>query len=279
MHKNRLLTPVAALVFLVFFIFWAVIAVKGLQGEHNIAETFSALYGLMALYGGVIGLSISKKWGGFRSLIGRSVMFISLGLLAQEVGQLTYSGYTYLAHVEIPYPSLGDIGYFGSVLLYIAAALSLIKALSTKSTRKLGLNRVWIALIPLALLSISYYTFLRGYQADFSHPLTVFLDFGYPLGQAFYISLGLLALALSFRYLGGIMKPVILFLIFALVLQYAADFTFLYQNNRGTWQTAGFNELMYLVAYFVMTLSLLRFLKVFSGLTQRSNDTDTEGAQ
>jgi hypothetical protein len=270
--KNKSLITLASLIFLFFLGYWIILAVKGLQGDHDEAETYSALYGLMALYGGVVGLRISKYWGGFKSLIGRAVMFMSLGLLAQEVGQLTYSGYTYLFHQEIPYPSLGDIGFFGSVILYILAAFSLIKALSTKSTRA-GKNKFWIALIPILLLSVSYYIFLKGYEFDFSNPVTIFLDFGYPLGQALYISLGLIALVLSRRYLGGVMKPVILFLLLALTVQYVADFTFLYQVSRETWQTAGSNELIYLIAYFVMTLGLIKFRTVFNKLSGNAGDS------
>ncbi len=269
MKKQRIQVGLATIVFLTFALFWVYLALHGLQGDSNQAETFSALYGLMALFGGLLGLVVSRKWGGAKSLIGRAVLFMALGLLAQEAGQLTYSAYTYIAHIEIPYPSLGDIFYFGSVVLYIIAALSLVKALSTKATLKSAKILPIVVIIPVALLVFSYHVFLRGYTVHFNHPITVFLDFGYPLGQAFYVSLGLLALVLSLRYLGGVMKPVILFLIFALFLQYLADFTFLYQVSRNTWKVAGLNEFSYLVAYFVMTLSLIEFSAVHDRLMHR----------
>lgn len=270
MNKNKLFTSLAVAIFLIFVGFWLYIAIRGIQGDGNIAEVFSATYGLMALFGGVIGLKVSQGWGGYRSLIGRSVLFMALGLLAQAAGQIVYSGYTYIAHTEIPYPSLGDIFYFASVLLYIIAAWSLVKALSTKSTLRSPKFIALLVIVPVIMLSISYYIFLRHHAANFHHPINVFLDFGYPLGQALYVSLGILAFVLSLKYLGGIMRPVILFLIFALVLQYLADFTFLYQTSRDTWKTAGFNELMYLVAYFVMTLSLIEFNKVHSKLLEKT---------
>lgn len=62
------------------------------------------------------------------------------------------------------------------------------------------------------------------------------------------------------------MKPVILFLIFALFAQYASDFTFLYSVSRDTWETAGMNEYMYLVTYFIMTLALLQLGGVINKL-------------
>ena len=267
MRQNKNFFIVATLIYLGFLGFWVALWQKNLQGDSDAAELFSATYGLMALFGGLVGLKVSRKWGGFKSLIGRSVIFISLGLLAQEVGQITYSMYTYLLNQEIPYPSLGDIGYFASVIFYILAAFSLIKALSAKATRKTKRNRTLVVFVPVVLLTVSYVVFLRGHSYDFSNPVAAILDFGYPMGQAFYISLALSAYLVSKKYLGGMMKPVISFLIFALVLQYAADFTFLYQVSRDTWQTAGINELMYLTAYYVMTLALLSFGSVFNKIS------------
>lgn len=259
MKKNILLIGTATALFAAFLTFWLVLGAKDLRGDSDQAELFSALYGSMALFGGIVGLSVSKRWGGFKSLIGRSVVFASLGLLAQVAGQVAYSAYTYLWHEEIPYPSYGDIGYFGSVILYILAAYSLVKALKTKKSLDKHINKTAIVAIPAGLLVFSYLVFLQDYEFDFSNPLVPLLDFGYPLGQAFYLSLGLLALLLSGRYLGGIMRSVILMFLCALLLQYVADFTFLYQVNNDTWETAGSNELVYLVSYYVMTLSLIRF--------------------
>lgn len=249
-----------------------------LRGDSHEAELFSALYGSMALFGGLIGLGISKRWGGAKSLIGKSVLFISLGLLAQAAGQITYSMYTYLLHQEIPYPSFGDFWYFGSVILYILAMLSLLKALNVKTGIRSHKNKLIVLLVPIALLSLSYYEFLRGYEFDFSNPLVVFLDFGYPFGQAIYVSLALLAYLLARPYLGGIMKPVISFLIAALVIQYVADFTFLYQVSKETWETGGTNELMYLIAYFVMTLSLIMFNSALNKISGGSKKEEEQEA-
>lgn len=268
MSQHDRLIRLATVIFTGFLLFWAILWVKGMQGGTDTAELFSALYGSMALFGGIVGLKVSKHWGGIKSKVGRSVLFMSLGLLSQEAGQIVYSLYTYLLHQEVPYPSWGDAGYFTSVVLYTLATLSLISALSTKTTRRSGVSKIAVVIVPSIILSISYVIFLKGYHFDFSHPLTIFLDFGYPLGQAFYISLALLAYIISKRYLGGAMKPVILLFLFALALQYASDFTFLYQVSRDTWKTAGFNELMYLLSYYVMTLSLVRFGKVLEVLSK-----------
>ena len=111
------------------------------------------------------------------------------------------------------------------------------------------------------MLIFSYFFFLRDYQFDWSNPLKIFLDFGYPLGQAIYVSIAILTYVLSKGVLGGVMKPKILFLVFALIIQYLADYNFLLQAANSTWQNGGYGDLIYLIAYLLMALSLLQ-LKV-----------------
>jgi hypothetical protein len=101
-------------------------------------------------------------------------------------------------------------------------------------------------------------------------PLVVFLDFGYPLGQAIYISLAVLTYLLSRSVLGGIMKMRILFILFALVIQYMSDYTFLYQASRGVWHAGGINDFLYITAYFIMALSLLQFESVYRTIKERN---------
>lgn len=62
------------------------------------------------------------------------------------------------------------------------------------------------------------------------------------------------------------MKSAILLVIFALVVQYISDFTFVYQSNRGTWLAGRINDLSYLTAYFLMTTAMIRFIVVYKKL-------------
>jgi hypothetical protein len=175
--KNKLITLIAATIYAVFVVFWAYIAVKGLQGNHSIAEIFSGLYGLMALFGGIFGLIVGRKFGGFKSYIGATVMFVSLGLLAQEAGQLTYSAYTQILKVEVPYPSWGDVGYFGSVILYIMAAFYAVKSVKTKVALSSAFNRILVIAVPVLLLVSSYAFFLKDYKYQAGHLLSTVLRF------------------------------------------------------------------------------------------------------
>jgi len=254
--RNDNLIKITCLIFL-FFTSWWVILQFPTPFHQNLNKFFGGLYGMMALFGAYWGYSISKSWGGVRSLMGKTILMFSVGLLAQEFGQLVYFYYIFFHNIQAPYPSIGDLGYFGSIPLYIAGVLFLAKASGVKVSLQSLRHKLLAIIIPLAILFASYVIFLNGYKIDVSHPLTTILDFGYPLGEAIYISLALLTYLLSRKILGGVMKKRILFILFALFVQYLSDFTFLYQAQKETWVAGGANDFLYLTAYFIMTVALL----------------------
>ncbi|MFH0773289.1 MAG: hypothetical protein V1922_03180 [bacterium] len=260
---------VAALLFLVYSAWWI-----SLQYSHLVAnpafDYFASTYCLMALWGGIWGIYIAQKWGGWKSLMGRAILFFSFGLFAQAFGQICYSYYVMVLHIEVPYPSIGDLGYFGSIPLYTIGISLLAQASGISLSLKSFQSKIQAIVIPILLLVGSYYIFLRNYTFDWTHPLTIFLDFGYPLGQSVYIAIALLAFLLSRKMLGGRMKKRVIFIMIALFIQFCADFVFLYQANNGEWLAAGINDFMYFVGYYIMTLGLLQLNTVYEELRKRA---------
>ena len=231
----------------------------------NLHEKYvwGSLYQTIAFIAGVYGLIQSRKWGGFKSLLGKSIILFSLGLLFQCIGQTVYSYYNLVAQIEAPYPSLGDVGYFGSVILYIGAVLTLARVAGAHISFKSFAGKLQTIILPLIILFGSYYIFLQGYQFDFAQKIKIFLDLGYPLGQAFYVSVALLTLVLSRNVLGGIFQKPIQFFLLALIIQYVSDFNFLFHANNGTWYVGGFGDFMYMTSYFIMGLAIIQISKVF----------------
>lgn len=270
LFKKDWKSPVVIILFIVLSIWW--LFNNFVTGNENVSYDgffdFGEFYGYVAILGAVWGVRIANKWGGFKSVMGKAMMMFSFGLLAQEFGQLSYAWYNDIYKVPGPYPSLGDVGYFGSILLYISGVLFLAQASGVKIKLQTFGSRLRAVVIPVALLAVSYFMFLKGYEFEWSQPLKIFLDFGYPFGQAIYISLAILTYLLTRGVLGGLMKSKILFILFALSVQFMSDYTFLYQSSRGIWQVGGLNDYMYLVAYFVMTLALLQFESVYKKLNQ-----------
>lgn len=264
-----------------FFAWWAYNYLALEAGDRSL-ELYSDTYWVVALVGAVYGLLVAKQWGGLKSVFGRALILFSLGLFAQVFGQVVYSYYALVQGVEAPYPSIGDIGYFGSVLLYIAALFVLFRAIGARFRSANFLQKAIAVIAPFALLTMSYKVFLNGYERCYedeelletvcASPIQTLLDFGYPLGQAFYVAVALLAFILSFKLLGGIMKNKILLLLFALLIQYLADFTFLYRFSREEYYAGGPTDLIYQTAYLLMTIALLRIGSVARSLTLKKDD-------
>ena len=255
------LTAMTAFLFIVLTIWWACIFFFPVSEKTKLI--WAASYQLIALWGGILGLVVvSRLWGGMKSIMGRAVIYFSLGLLFQVIGQSVFSFYTTILQVDIPYPSLADIGFFGSIPFYIYGIVLLGKAAKVSISLKSFENKIQALVIPLVVILISYASFLKNYEIDFSNKIRIFLDFGYPIGQAIYISIAILVYIFSKKTLGGIMKDKIFLILGALAVQYAADYNFLYQNLNGTWVNGGYGDYIYLVSYFLMALALMRLVDI-----------------
>jgi hypothetical protein len=267
--KREWSAKVAVIFLIIYSLWWVYFHIPGVSNNYQ-SDYFTVTYGLMAAWGSFWGFSIARKWGGFKSIMGKAIIMFSLGLASQEFGQLAYSYYIYIRHVAVPYPSVGDIGFFGTILFYVIGIILLAKAAGVKIGLRTLINKIQALVIPLIMLIGGYELFLHGYVFDWKAPLKVFLDFAYPLGDAIYVSLAVLTYLLSRAVLGGTMKNKILFLLLALIAQFITDYSFLYQTSRGTWQISGLNDFMYFVSYFLMALSLIQLKTVLDKVKETS---------
>jgi hypothetical protein len=261
-------------VFITFSLFWIVLQLGILDGKtifgHSYFTFFGIIYGIMALWGGICGFYVAQGWGFTKSIMGKAIVMFSVGLFAQEFGQISLSFIDYVLNIPGAYPSIGDIGFFGTIPLYIVGILFLAKASGVKIGLRSFVNKIQAVVIPLVALLIGINLFLQNYSFDWTNPIKVFLDFAYPLGDAIYVSLAILTYLLSRKVLGGTMRGKILFILFALVVQFLTDYTFLYQSSRGTWQVGGINDYMYLLSYFLMTMGLIQFKTALDKLKEVS---------
>lgn len=267
--KNKLIYIFPVVVFSFFTLWWAYLQALNLDSTRDLRQLWGATYQILALYGGFVGLFIAQKWGGFKSLVGKIILAFSIGLLLQVFGQ-SYSSY-YVFHYDVespPYPALGDIGFFGSVIAYIYGVMLLSRVSGVRNKMKTAKNKILAVLIPVVTIVLSYSYFLRGYEFDWSQKILIFLDFGYPLAQAFYVSVAILALIMSKNILGGVMRKPILFLIFGLLFQYFSDAFFLYEAHKGTWYVGNINDYLYCSSYFIMTLAIISIGKAFDAIQE-----------
>ncbi len=258
-HKFIIIPTILFIFFTGWFLYLHVVHA---DPESTSAQVWAASYQIVALVGAFYGLYYSRIWGGWKSVLGRANIMFAIGLFLQAFGQSVFSYFFYIG-VEAPYPSLADAGFFGSIFFYIYAIVLLSRAMGVHDSLKSFSKKVVYLLLPIALLIMTYVLFLKDYSVDPSSPLTTFLDFGYPIGQVIYVALAVSAYISSRNFLGGVMrKPIVLF-IAALVVQYVADFVFLLQTSNGTYTGSQNVDYIYFLAYFLMTISLIRLGSVF----------------
>lgn len=247
------------LILYIFFVSWWIrLNFAGLPQPE--AFYFDALYGLIPLLGGLYAIFVvSKIWGGYRSIIGKGIIFIAIGLLAQAFGLEVWTYYNLVLKVELPYPSLADVGYFALIPFYTLGALQFAKAAGGKYWIKTAHGKVFAILIPFIMLLVAYGVFVKNIGFSFEDPIKTFFDFGYPLGEIIPVSIAMFTLSLSKKLLGGKMKTRILYLIFAFFFQFLTEYTFLYLTGINMLQNGGLSDILYLTSYMIISMALISF--------------------
>lgn len=245
---------ISLVLFVAFALWWLYIFMTGVV-DAPINHWYGLVYGSYALWGSWWGFRTAKLWGGRKSLMGKVVLGLSLGLLAQGFGQYSYWYMNSVLGIEIPYPSIPDLGFFGTIPFYIYASWHLAKASGIRVSLKTWFNQIHALLIPVLMVGGMYLLLLRDYKYDWSTPFRIFFDFGYPIGDAIFVSIAILTFSLTKNVLGGVMKQRVWLLLAAFVAQFMSEAFYLLLYDfyfPGSWI-----DLSYLIAYFLMTLGLL----------------------
>ncbi|EKE00273.1 MAG: hypothetical protein ACD_22C00062G0008 [uncultured bacterium] len=259
MGKRTFFFGITLLISIFYLIWWVLLFFLVPTHDSSLNNYFADSYGVIAGLGGLAGLVISLKWGFLKSYVGRSISFLSLGLLSQFLGQLSYSVLFYVYGLENAYPSFGEIFYLSSIPLYIAGIWNIANASGFKVSLNSYKNKFLAIIVPFVLLIASYFLFLRGSDLTGLPFIEIVLVYFYPIGQALFVSLAMLTYYLTKDVLGGVMRKRVVFILFALLFQYFADSLFLHENNTGIWYAGGLSDLMFVVSYSLMAFGLLHF--------------------
>jgi hypothetical protein len=248
----------AIAIFAIFLGWWGVLYLKYNGNTELInTEAWPDVYNLMAVWGVWWGFKALKLWS-LKTAMGKATALFTAGLFLQILGQIIFSIYFNFFGVEVPYPSFADIPYLGSPILYLFALIMLGKAWGvTYDLRKAhGLYLTLLFSIGILLFSGFAIGLGQNYTFDWATPLRIVLDFAYPLVESLYLIV-FLHIYLN-KDSSRFFAKVLLFVGAALALQYAADTLFTYLAANDLWNGGSPNELIYLAAYFVMALALIR---------------------
>ena len=151
----------------------------------------------------------SRIWNGLKSYVGKGVFYISFGLFAWGSGSMVWSYYNFFMDIPAPYPSLADLGFAPSVFFYGLGAIYLSKATGAKFGFRNKYAKVYVVVISLFILSMSYYALITVARngvlvSSNENLLKIILDIAYPLGDVLSLTIAAIISGLSFNYMGEI---------------------------------------------------------------------------
>lgn len=227
----------------------------------------NSLYGVLFLgfipvVGGIYGLLIAQRWGSFKSAVGRAIVFLSLGLISWGLGTYVFSGvYNFLLQVEVPYPSLADVGYIVSIPLWAYGMVQLSKAMGTTYGLRSSKGKIFLLIIPLIIIGLSYYLLVSiardgVLSSSFTEAQKLFFDLAYPIGDVIILTLVTLVYGLSYNFFGGAYKKAIYGILLGFVLMYLADFSFSYTTTTETFFTGNWVDLLFTTAMLALSIGV-----------------------
>jgi hypothetical protein len=260
--KSQASTKIIIVLYAIIVLFWIVLEIITKYSLVN-SDTLLNLQhftqiplAVLPLIGGVIGLRNGIKWGGWKSVMGRSTLTIALGLIAWSGGMIIWNYYLFFTTVSVPYPSTADAIFVLSWPLWTYGILQLSKAIGIKfAFRKMGKS---FFVIPLVLILISIYLLVyvaRG-GITYDDPTKLFFDLFYPLGDIVILSVTASIYLLLRKFLGGIYKVPTLMLIAGFILNYFSDFMFSYTTTKGTYFNGHFVDFMFTATMFLLSIGL-----------------------
>ena len=252
-------SKVLLVVFVIMLLTSLVVNILNLR-ETTFNHIVSLILAIIPNIGFVVGLIRSRQWGGRKTAVGRSLLFLSLGLLSWAVGSYIWSYYNFFLNAEIPYPSWADVGYGQFAWLMGIGLMMLANFTSLQTEASNAKSKIYFFCIPILMAIVTYYFLfvqLHGasiWQSD--EPLKVFVDLYYPLTDVLILTIIVLTSGLAFNFLGERLRLPITLLICGLVFNYIADFYFSYSTTVGSYYVGGPADVLFGCAMFVLSLGV-----------------------
>jgi len=219
--------------------------------EFSLARYFITSFGqfFVIFLAVIIGYEKIKSFT-FKSAIGKSIIFISLGLLSWGIGALIWFYYNAILKTEVPYPSLADIGFLGTIPLAAYGLFLLLKNIKIEFDIKTILKLV---LIPIIVFIFTYWLFINTKLAEDVSALEKILNVTYPMGDVVFLSFTFVILTLIKG--GKLFKPFGIICL-GFIIEAIADFSFSWTTAIETYYSGNWVDMLFVLAFFTLGLGI-----------------------
>ena len=203
-----------------------------------------------AAVAGVACLAVSRRHTG-RSR--RTWVLLGLSAFSWAAGEAVWSWYELVRGVDVPFPSLADVGYLGAVPLAVAAVLAFPTAPARATSRARAMLDA--CLIAASLLFVSWALVLGPvYRGGSGAVLDQVLSLAYPAGDVVIVAIIVIAAA---RVPRGGRAPLVL-VGAGLVAMAVADSAFAYLTQIGSYASGNLVDTGWFAGYALLALGALR---------------------
>lgn len=233
---------------------------------------------LIPIIGAVIGLTVARAWGGFKSKLGRAIAFYALGTMAWGLGVVGWLIYIYvLGEVEVPYPSPADFVYMFAQVMWYAGSLTVAGVIGAQYGIRSQYGWLKLAVGSVGAVALSYLLLIivarDGSIETEGFTLQTFFDFYYPIATALSLTLVSVVYILSRKFLGGIYRKAMIILFVGFVFQFFGDFLYTLTTNNETYHNGHWADMLFTTAMMLLSFGIARFDPKFANKQQRAATT------
>lgn len=251
-------------------VYWLVIKLINIESVLYY-DVFGILLTLLPAFGVVLGFYIQKGWDGFRSYVGKSIIFISMALFMWFLGQVIWIYFSFTTE-EVPYPGAPDFFWVLIDPFYALALLSMMKFSGAKFNFKKSWTHLILLLIPIFSLYINYVIFFGDSSYFDFIDLPVLFDLIYTFGSISIMSLIAIVFVLSINKLGGKMRTAIYLLFFGIVIQYVGDVVYSTISLEEEIYNGTISDFVYFLSIAFITLGISKMdTKALDGRIEEEN--------
>ena len=218
---------------------------------------------ILPILGGIFGLVNAQHWGSTRSVVGRSLLGLSAGLIAWGGGMVVWNYYLFFTDIAVPYPSLADAIFILSWPLWTYGIFQLSRATGVTFALRSLQGKIMLFIVPFVVGIISYYLVFnvaRGGVIDWTSGTSkLIFDVFYPIGDIVIATITVLVYTLSRRFLGGVYKNAVLILLAGFMFNYLSDIIFSYTTTQGTYFNGHFVDFLFTTTMFVLSMAIAMF--------------------
>ena len=243
------------------YILWLNIFV-GKESASGVGVYTQIPLALIPVIGAIYGLISAHHWGGLTSVLGKTMTFLSLGLLSWGGGMVGWLMYIFvLGQTEVPYPSPADFVFMLSQMFWLLGSIYLARVIGAQYGLRSKNGKLLVVLVPICAVLISYILLVLvardGVLAIDAIDLKTFFDIYYPTGTTTSLAMVSVVFFLSHKFLGGKYRSAVLTLYLGFVCQYIGDFWYSYGTTKEIYFNGHWTDMMFTLAMFLIAKGIM----------------------